>query len=169
MFKPMLRGVNRSRLIVSIFIFTKRGAIINTKWIDLKTYPNRSAIISLLSDCMYANNEAVLTEFEKYQMTASRTLYGKCNTSELIGLIGVEHNSEYVAELKHIAVRSDYRRCGAGREMIMKYVMEHDIQILIAETDKDSMHFYEKIGFAIASLGEKYPGVERFKCTLYVE
>ena len=30
----------------------------------------------------------------------------------------------------------------------------------------DAVEFYRKLGFSIESLGEKYPGVERFRCTL---
>ena len=33
-----------------------------------------------------------------------------------------------------------------------------------AETDKDAVDFYRKLGFSVTSLGEKYPGVERFHC-----
>ncbi len=35
---------------------------------------------------------------------------------------------------------------------------------LVAETDRDTLNFYQKNGFVVISLGEKYPGVERFKC-----
>jgi ribosomal protein S18 acetylase RimI-like enzyme len=34
-----------------------------------------------------------------------------------------------------------------------------------AETDEEAVEFYRNIGFSIQSLGEKYPGVDRFKCT----
>ncbi|MCC2686381.1 MAG: hypothetical protein K0R75_3280, partial [Paenibacillaceae bacterium] len=39
-----------------------------------------------------------------------------------------------------------------------------DSGILFAETDRDALRFYQKMGFTAHSLGEKYPGVERFKC-----
>jgi hypothetical protein len=34
-----------------------------------------------------------------------------------------------------------------------------------AETDEEAADFYRNIGFTVESLGEKYPGIERFKCT----
>lgn len=46
---------------------------------------------------------------------------------------------------------------------------ENLIRRMEAETDKNAVNFYRKIGFNITSLGEKYPGVERFKCTLNKE
>lgn len=36
---------------------------------------------------------------------------------------------------------------------------------LDAETDADAVDFYRRCGFAVESLGERYPGVERFRCT----
>jgi ribosomal protein S18 acetylase RimI-like enzyme len=68
--------------------------------------------------------------------------------------------------LKHIAIRSDYRKQGIGRGMIYESIKMNRINKLIAETDKDAVNFYRNIGFEIMSLGEKYLGVERFRCIL---
>jgi len=35
---------------------------------------------------------------------------------------------------------------------------------IVAETDYEAVDFYRRYGFVITSLGEKYPGVERFLC-----
>lgn len=40
---------------------------------------------------------------------------------------------------------------------------------VIAETDEEAVNFYRSIGFEVYSLGEKYPGVERFRCIYEVE
>ena len=50
--------------------------------------------------------------------------------------------------------------------MINEYIKKNEINKMIAETHKDAVIFYRNIGFEIKSLGEKYPGVERFQCTL---
>lgn len=69
-------------------------------------------------------------------------------------------------EIKHIAVSPAYRGKGIGREMI-RYVEEHHaFSSIYAETDQEAVLFYKNIGFHITSLGEKYPGVERFGCLL---
>nr|WP_278044635.1 GNAT family N-acetyltransferase [Paenibacillus solani] len=72
-------------------------------------------------------------------------------------------------ELKHIAIKSNNRRKGLGKKLIMEFMEENLIRRMEAETDKNAVNFYRKIGFNITSLGEKYPGVERFKCTLNKE
>lgn len=46
---------------------------------------------------------------------------------------------------------------------MLKFVLE-DYLVVSAETDADAVEFYRKYGFKIKSLGEKYPGVERFLC-----
>ena len=38
--------------------------------------------------------------------------------------------------------------------------------MITAETDRDAVEFYWSSGFKVTSLGEKYPGVERFLCEL---
>ncbi|GAA0394735.1 hypothetical protein GCM10008933_26940 [Paenibacillus motobuensis] len=47
-----------------------------------------------------------------------------------------------------------------------EYMHSYHPAKIIAETDQDAIGFYSKIGFEIHSLGEKYPGVERFQCIL---
>jgi len=38
--------------------------------------------------------------------------------------------------------------------------------MITAETVRDAVKFYWSSGFKVTSLGEKYPGVERFLCEL---
>lgn len=53
---------------------------------------------------------------------------------------------------------------------MIKCVCEiHSLSYISAETDRDAVGFYRKYGFQITSLGEKYPGVERFKCEYAVK
>ena len=134
--------------------------------INLKEYDDWKAITNLLADCMYPDEERVIVEYEKYRNDPSRRLLGRTENQELVGLIGVIHQTEDEVELKHIAIHSSYRRQGLGRKLIMEYMEQHHIRRMEAETDKDAVNFYRRIGFNITSLGEKYPGVERFKCIL---
>ena len=53
-----------------------------------------------------------------------------------------------------------------GSKMISFIKVKHPVPFVIAETDKEAVIFYENYGFKITSLGEKYPGVERFQCIL---
>ena len=42
--------------------------------------------------------------------------------------------------------------------------MENEYTSIVAETDHEAVDFYRRYVFFITSLGEKYPGVERFLC-----
>jgi ribosomal protein S18 acetylase RimI-like enzyme len=37
---------------------------------------------------------------------------------------------------------------------------------MVAETDNEAVEFYRATGFRVTSLGEKYPGVERYRARL---
>ncbi|WP_238327444.1 GNAT family N-acetyltransferase [Paenibacillus gorillae] len=121
---------------------------------------------SLLSECMWTDEERVHAELIKYLEDDTRELYGRFLNDQLVGLIGIVYDSIGEVELKHIAIKSDYRGKGLGRQFIHDYMKVKEIVKMKAETDKDAVGFYTKLGFSIMSLGEKYPGVERFECTL---
>lgn len=53
--------------------------------------------------------------------------------------------------------------------MIKEVVRIHQLTYLEAETDDEAVEFYKRIGFQVRTLGEKYPGVERFHCYLEKE
>ncbi|MEI2316791.1 GNAT family N-acetyltransferase [Bacillus paramobilis] len=80
--------------------------------------------------------------------------------------IGIEIIGAYKARICHIAVVPQYRYKGIALQMIKEVLRIHQLTYVEAETDKEAVEFYKKIGFQVKSLGEKYPGVERFQCYL---
>lgn len=115
----------------------------------------------------YATSEKkVEKEYSLYIACPERLLYGYTFEQDIVGCIGIVKREANQCEMKHIAVSPAYRRKGIGREMI-RYVEEHHVfSSIYAETDQDAVIFYKNNGFHITSLGEKYPGVERFGCLL---
>jgi ribosomal protein S18 acetylase RimI-like enzyme len=65
-------------------------------------------------------------------------------------------------EILHIAVDEETRHQGIGRRLIDATVALERPHEALAETDHDAVEVYQHYGFCIQSLGEKYPGVERF-------
>nr|WP_301169622.1 GNAT family N-acetyltransferase [Brevibacillus nitrificans] len=133
--------------------------------INLRDSSDLSEVKNLLSECMWSDEERVNTEVTKYLEDETRELYGRFFNDELVGLIGVICRSIGEVELKHIAIKPDYRGQGLGRKLVYEYVKAKNIVRMKAETDKDAVGFYNKLGFTITSLGERYSGVERFECT----
>ncbi|GGG69695.1 GNAT family N-acetyltransferase [Paenibacillus radicis (ex Gao et al. 2016)] len=115
---------------------------------------------------MWADEARVHAELIKYLEDDTRELFGRFLNGELVGLIGLILGTKGEVEVKHIAIKPNYRGKGIGRLLIHDYMKTKDIVKIKAETDKDAVGFYSKLGFSIMSLGEKYPGVERFECTL---
>lgn len=96
--------------------------------------------------------------------------YGVCllaiNGEEHIGCVCVlptDEPGEWV--LRAIAVKAAHRRAGVGRRLVQEAIARSDAAVVHAETDYDAVDFYSRLGFSITSLGEKYPGVERFACS----
>lgn len=110
----------------------------------------------------------VASEFDKYMSSKKRVLYGYEHDGNIVGCIGIEYIESNTYEIKHIAVSPQSRESGIGEKMIQFVFTQHSIYRLQAETDKDAVGFYRKCGFTITSLGEKYPGVERFLCILEI-
>lgn len=130
----------------------------------LKEYNDPQSVIDLLSECMYPGEEKIAREFEAYILDPARSLLGWTENRELVGLIGFELLADNAIEIKHIAVKPGHRKQGLGKRMIMELMDENSVTRIEAETDKDAVDFYRSLGFQIRSLGEKYPGVERFEC-----
>lgn len=105
--------------------------------------------------------EKVEEEYARYFENSNRYLY----LMEEEAFIGIEMKTACRCEIRHIAVAPDSRKRGVGSQMIEEVIQLHGIQEIFAETDEDAVGFYQKIGFKTKSLGEKYPGRERFYCT----
>ncbi|MBD2843597.1 GNAT family N-acetyltransferase [Paenibacillus sp. IB182496] len=117
----------------------------------------------LLQACTGTGNGQVEREISAYLASDARTMYGAYRQHRLVGIMGVERLPGGAVRLAHLAVRADQRRQGLGTAMIDAYSRISSSPDLIAETDREAVGFYWATGFAIVSLGEKYPGVERLK------
>lgn len=111
------------------------------------------------------NRKAINRAIELYSDCRNFHLFGVEVNGRVVGLIGVCRVSDRVGEIRHIVVHPSVRVRGIGRTMIAQIADRLDLAELIAETDTDAVGFYRRVGFNIESLGEKYPGRERFTCT----
>jgi N-acetylglutamate synthase-like GNAT family acetyltransferase len=120
------------------------------------------AIRELLS---YSTSEdRIEAEYEKYIESLNRKIYGLELKGVIVGCIGIEFISSNNCEIKHIAVSPTERGNKIGSIMIKFVCDKHLLSFISAETDKGAVEFYRNYGFEVTSLGEKYPGVERFLC-----
>ncbi|SFS47105.1 GNAT family N-acetyltransferase [Paenibacillus sp. 453mf] len=127
--------------------------VIVQELIGYSTLPEESHIQAALA--MYKNND-------------STELLGFEDEGQLVALIGIEQDGNKVM-IKHLAVLPENREKGYGRGIISEMISSVQPETVIAETDEEAVDFYRNVGFVVYSLGEKYPGVERFRCVFETE
>ncbi|NGP44961.1 GNAT family N-acetyltransferase [Bacillaceae bacterium SIJ1] len=122
-----------------------------------------ASIKELLS---YATSSTrVNSAYRSYMSLANHHLFGYEKNAKVVGCIGFVLQSRK-CEIKHIAVAPEERGEGIGSKMIEWIALKDDVDVIVAQTDQGAVRFYEACGFTSTSLGEQYPGTERFRCTL---
>ncbi|WP_160036497.1 GNAT family N-acetyltransferase [Paenibacillus sp. An7] len=112
--------------------------------------------------------EYVLAVLKEYREQDSMTLYGFEDEEQLVALIGIEKQNQEV-KIKHLAVLPENRLKDYGRGIISEMIGTLKPEIVTAEIEEDAVDFFRNIGFIVYSLGEKYPGVEHFRCVFEIE
>ncbi len=97
---------------------------------------------------------------------AEKELYACIDGGRMAGLVALDHVTSPTVTICQVGVHPSVRRRGIGRRMVGHGAGVHALGVLQAETDLDAVDFYRRLGFTVQSLGEKYPGIERFCCTL---
>lgn len=103
---------------------------------------------------------ALLREF--YAGPGRELLVGR-DGETVVGVMGIGHVGQGRAVIEHLAVAPEYRGQGLGRALVEQGGALLGLDEVEAETDSEAVGFYRACGFVVESLGEKYPGVERFR------
>jgi N-acetylglutamate synthase-like GNAT family acetyltransferase len=111
-----------------------------------------------------ANQQAADRTIQAYQREAHWRMLGIEANGNVLGLIGLDLHTAEHGLIRHIVVHPASRGRGMGRSMIEDSCILLALRSVSAETDRDAVAFYARCGFVVTSLGEKYPGVERFHC-----
>jgi ribosomal protein S18 acetylase RimI-like enzyme len=104
---------------------------------------------------------------EGYRTDSALRLLGFLHDNRAVAVVGL-CMVEKAATVVHIAVAPSCQGQGLGRELLKAAVTKFDLRRIAARTDAEAVGFYRRCGFSVCSLGEVYPGVERFDCTLDV-
>jgi GrpB-like predicted nucleotidyltransferase (UPF0157 family)/GNAT superfamily N-acetyltransferase len=88
--------------------------------------------------------------------------------NEAVGLTGFRLAADAAeVELLHVATAPHVRRTGVGSRLLAEVRRAAPPELpVVAETDEDAVYFYRATGFTVTSLGEKYPGVQRYRVEL---
>ncbi|WP_442604321.1 GNAT family N-acetyltransferase [Paenibacillus sp. KN14-4R] len=137
--------------------------------INMKNRVDEEGIQELLEFALGQGADKLKATVEVYRTSRVLELYGCVSEDHLVGIIGCAERPDNQLEITHLAVHPDSRGAGFGRGIILELIEIKQPASLIAETDEEAVDFYRSIGFTIVSLGEKYPGVERFECKYEVD
>ncbi|WP_342555398.1 GNAT family N-acetyltransferase [Paenibacillus sp. FSL R7-0652] len=136
---------------------------------NLKPRLQEPEVQELLSYSVFPDPDQVDQAIQQYAEQDALFLSGYEDEDQLVGLIGYEHTGASEITIRHIAVLPENRFKNYGRGMISQLLAAHNPDTLIAETDQEAVEFYRNSGFVVYSLGELYPGIERFRCVLEKE
>lgn len=136
---------------------------------NLKPRLQEPEVQELLSYAIFPDPDQINQTVQQYVTQSNLFLTGYEDEGQLVGLIGYEHTGASEITIRHIAVLPENRFKNYGRGMISQLLAEYNPDTLIAETDQEAVEFYRNTGFVVYSLGELYPGVERFRCVLEKE
>ena len=130
---------------------------------------NEEEIRELIGYSVFPDPDRIEQAVARYQQEDQLQLYGAVEEDEVIGIVGFTMDEDHNLILQHIAVRPENREQGYGRSIMLELIGLTNPKSIVAETDENAADFYRNIGFTVFSLGEKYPGVERFRCEYITE
>ena len=119
--------------------------------------------------CMFMPTEEKFNKkIDQFLNDNSIKIFACFNQVEIEGVIVVSFVEQSKIEIIGIAVDLSARGKGIGSYMINQIVNDYGLASVYAETDNDSVGFYQKNDFSITEFYETYDGetVVRYKCEL---
>ena len=137
-------------------------------FISLKERITEPEIQEILGYSVFPDPEHLERTVQRYQSDDQLELYGIESEEEIVGVIGFRLMNGGNINMEHISVKPKRRGEDFGRGLILELIALFKPVSITAETDEEAVEFYRAIGFGIESLGEDYPGIERYRCTYQV-
>ena len=135
--------------------------------VDIKGKLHDKDVLGVLSQSMYMPTEEKLNlRADNYEADESVFALACVDGGIVIGVIVVKVLTRASFEILSIAVETAFRGKGIGSKLISSVIERLSCSHICAETDDNAVGFYRKYGFDIKSLGEKYPGIIRYHCSL---
>jgi ribosomal protein S18 acetylase RimI-like enzyme len=137
--------------------------------VDVKARLNDDAVREILLSAVSEDPDRLDQVIMQYRNDDHLQIMGYETDGEMVAVIGYRLTEDGTLDIRHIAVSAEERGMGFGRGIILHVLDRVKPKLAAAETDEDTVDFYRNIGFTVQSLGERYPGTERFKCTFLTD
>lgn len=134
---------------------------------EAKSMLKNSKLLAVLAESVYnPTEERLISRADKYIINPNTAVYAYKENDTYRGIIVMDISNINVIEILDIAVSTRYQKSGIGSSLINHCINMFHPDEVIAETDDAAVEFYEKFGFHILSLGDKYgAGIMRYQCT----
>ena len=137
------------------------------KFKKIKSSFNDSAIMNVFSGCVYMPTQEKLNKYaDEYMGNESISIFGAFVSGHIAGVIAAEMIQEKMAMCRGIAVDTQYRRRGIGKQLIQYCYKTLNLNELHAETDDDAVEFYINCGFTVEKFFRQSENGEyaRYRC-----
>ncbi len=125
---------------------------------------SRSDVHAVLKASIFRPTPQRIRNYEQRLASKDAGTLAAFSDDRIVGILGFEQAHEAHRTIITIYVDPDARRLGVGRGLVWDLIQQDEHGAVEAETDDDAVEFYHSMGFAIERFGEKYPGVERYRC-----
>lgn len=123
----------------------------------------------MLAEAIGADTTKTADVLARYRHDPAWKLLAAFVGGRCVGVAGYTADDSEVT-LLHIAVVPTGRHAGYGRALISAVQAgNRQGRRVVSETYADAVGSYRALGFAATRLGERYPGVERFRACLKVD
>ena len=122
----------------------------------------RAELAAALAPSLFRPSDAALDNLLNEYQRWPHALYVLAEAGRIVGVAGVTLRDPGLVEISHLAVEASRRREGRGRRLMGAVQRALAPRVCWLTTDDDAVGFYRRLGFVVRSLGERYPGRERF-------
>lgn len=123
--------------------------------------PSYSQLDTVISSSIGVPTPDKISHILKSYEAPNQFLIGAFSSQDLIAAIGFELMDDKII-IKHISVLDSFRKQGIGQLLITYLISLYPKANILAETDSESVSFYQKLGFDCTAIEGKY-GI-RYKC-----
>ena len=135
--------------------------------VDVKGRLHDERVLAMISLSHYMPTEEKMNILaDRYEADADVFAFAYDSDSLICGTIILKRLIRNEFEIIGIATDPSFRGQGVASKLVSFAAGYLKCGLIKAETDDDAVGFYRKYGFQIESLGEKYPGIVRYLCTL---
>lgn len=135
--------------------------------IDIKGNLHDESVLAVISLSMYMPTAEKLKNLaDKYESDYTISAFACVDDGFVCGTIVLKRVTDNEFEIIGISTHPNRRKQGIASKLISYTACFLNCSVVTAETDDDAVDFYRKYGFKINSLGEKYPGIVRYRCVL---